>query len=126
MKLTRTIARTLDTERRLLLGRKASLILLDHDSDNGYTKTQSVPKGWMVSTESEGDAPSAGQLICEIAETAMLTADVLRETAAIGLQLAHESLPRLCKIVSRIEPVEEAFRIWKFSCTPTGETFEEP
>lgn len=128
MQPTRTLSKSLDTERRLLLGRKARLFLLDHDADAGYKDDTAleVLRGWFASDDSQGEGASIGQLKLEVAESSTVTSDKLASMAAVVLWFPEWTTPRVCKIVSRIEPIGNSIRIWAFSITPTSEEFALP
>lgn len=121
MNLTRTIADTLDIERKLTHGRKARLSLLDHDDETGYRTILNVKRGWNVSDESKGEGASAGQMKLEIAELGDRTRDLLTDYAAVTLLLTGNLIPQIYKVANRHEPIGELARIWTFSITPTGE-----
>ena len=122
MNLTPTIAQSLDTARRITLGSRARLASLALDSERGYTLMRELKKGWLVTDESEGEGASSGQLKCEVAATRSVTDAELRGVAAFAFQQRGEAEARICKVVSRQEPVGELSRVWSFSLTPTGET----
>ncbi len=122
MKLTRTLAQQLDTQRRLLIGRSAILALLNHDPDKGYILDVSVLKGWTAGKAS-GDNAGTGDLKVKVAESTTITADKLRECAAFGLFLPGMAAAKVCLISGRQEPVGEMIRVWEFSVAPTGEPY---
>ena len=115
MNLTRTTAALLDKRRRLLLGRRARLAVLDHDPGGGYSQRLEIPNGWVVGEDDDG------VMVAEIAETGAVTGHILSECAALAFRQAHENAARVCKIISRKEPVGELTRVWEFTVTPTGE-----
>lgn len=122
-KITGAISASLDALRRLTLGGKAKLAVLDNDPTRGYTKTVDVTKGWLVSDESEGEAESDGQLKVEVAESTAVTETILREVAAFAFQPGNEAQAFVCTVQDRKEPLGEFSRVWTLYVTPTGEKF---
>jgi hypothetical protein len=122
MNLTRTFSKVSDVSRKTFLGSSSRLSLLDHDEDSGgYRTIGNVTSGWNVSDVSEGDGAGDGQLKLEVSEGAEAVASILSTLAAVALLQPGWTVPRLCKVASRKEPLGEFDRTWVLFITPSGE-----
>lgn len=112
--LTPGISRALDGARRIALGRKATLALLDLApiGEEGYVTLAAVKRGWSLERGGIGDA-----LTLAIAESRDVTKELL--TSAVAFSISGEVYKIDDGQIS--QPVGDTLRVWFFKVKPTGE-----
>lgn len=114
-KLTRAIAKANDVNRKMFLGRRSTLFLLEHSSDT-YSTIAQVKKGWDFSAGSEDELPTLS-----ITESRQITEQMIIDSMTGAF--AINGLVYKIEGTSFSSPLGEAFREWKFQVKPTGQQY---
>jgi len=116
MDLTTQAAKALDLMREAARGTGATINLLDHDSDKGYSLILTLSTGWHAA---EGVDPNE-LIVLKIAESESATASDLEQAQAFSI---NTKVYRIAQD-GRKKPSGTWRRVWTFMLNATGETFE--
>ncbi|HEX8087663.1 MAG TPA: hypothetical protein VF762_02345 [Blastocatellia bacterium] len=115
--LTPTIAKALDAARRVTLGGRATLAVLDHApvGERGYVTVAPVKRGWSLQAGGIGEA--ATLKVCE-------SRDVTKEVLARAVAFAVSGEVYKIDEGNVAAPIGDNLRVWIFKVKPSGEIHE--